>query len=439
MTTVAQASAINCGTLSVGGEGKSDLQSAQDDALVITPVPDVNVNQTPARYNPALRLVDMSAEPYLVRDGEDITDRLQAAIDALALDDGGIVFLPVGTYRVERAITVRSGVELRGALDASISRITKTTRIVTDFGRDNPDGDALISLESGAGIVGIRIGYDKQDPNALIPYSYAIRGLGSEVYVRNVSLDNVWLGVDLASERCDNALVKGLMGVAFSNAVAIGGGSRSCIVRDVLTNPAYWKIDETMDDANNNLTFISVGDCTDLILYSNFHYAGRIGLLLDGDAENLIVIAHGTDYGNRVIYAKSGRSSATLVNTQMAAFAPNTRIFVDAEEDFDGSLRLIGVSGWGSPQRAVRCEGGSISLRGGNLLAWGSTTVELDASVGNGSVSLCALSFTGMSGSPTATVSHAQLHLCGTLSPAPFKAQLDSSSALVGPDAKRTK
>ena len=415
--TATLARAVNCGKLTVKDDSEGHVYAeAQDAKLTIPTMPEVDANGKTAIYRPdSTALVDMGAEPYAIKNGEDITDKLQAAINSLS-GTGGTVYLPAGSYRVEDAIVVKSGVELRGAMDASISRITNTTTLLTDFGKNDPEGEALITLQSGAGLVGIRIGYDKQDATALLPYSYAVRGEGAEVYLRNVSFDNVWNGLDLATYRCDDHMVKGLMGVAFANCVTIGGGSRSGIVRDVLTNPAYWDINNTKDDVAENLVFIKLEDCTDQLLYANFHYAGAYGLWIGDGVKNATVVTHGTDYGNCVIYAPEGDAEVTLINSQMAPFAGGSRFCVLTGEDFDGKLSLLGASVWTAPQSIVKCDGGTIGIFGGNLLAWGSPTVQMNG----GEVTLCGMSFTGMSGAPVLNVQDGELTLHGNVSVTPF-------------------
>lgn len=85
----------------------------------------------------------------------DDTAAFQAALDALNLGGGGVLFIPAATYKLTAALTTRSGVSLLGQ-GSNVSILNQTTTGVdlltgTDVSRVAVQGVALVGPGSGTG------------------------------------------------------------------------------------------------------------------------------------------------------------------------------------------------------------------------------------------------------------------------------------------------
>ena len=270
------------------------------------------------------KYINITEAPYNAKANEDITAILQKALDDLKAT-GGTVYIPSGIYYISAGIDVWAGIELRGSTIApGYAHLSATgTKLYTDFGKNDPDGEALIDLYEGAGLLGLGIIYHEQAPSSLRSYSYSVRGKGSGVYVIDVSTSTSYNGIDLASYRCDDHYIEFVWGVGLNNAIAVGAGSENGIIRDChfTTNcwysredADYWsKVFNKMMDGS---TTFRIGESKNQILYNNFTICIKKGIeLLDG-AENVKVLGLGVDSSDIAVSLK-GNCTAEFVNSQL--------------------------------------------------------------------------------------------------------------------------
>ncbi len=332
--------------------------------------------------------VDMGAAPYSIKDGEDITERLQAAIDSLK-GKGGMVYIPNGTYYVEDAITVHAGIELRGTMDMPHNGIPATANIHSDFGRNDPDGTALFTLMEGAGMRGINFYYYNQYNDGVVPYSFTIRGNGSNIYLCNLLLNSSYNGVDLAAYRCDNHYVEYLWGTPMNIGVITGGGSENGIVRDIQytpnCNPGNW--DATYKSIMTQGRPFVIGETKNQVFYHNFSYGGWKGIHVMDGAKDAYLIANGIDSGNFSTYIE-GNATAHYVDTQLVNLNGKEMKYIVTDESFTGEVVMINTNLWGTSKGAVVMNGpGKLTMIGGRVQDSGAALLELNA----GEVTLAAI------------------------------------------------
>ncbi len=327
--------------------------------------------------------VNITAPPYNAKPGDDITAVLQTAIDSLK-GTRGLVYLPAGSYYIEKAITVHAGVELRGSFDAPHFNGVQTAQILTDFGRDNPDGDALFTLYEGSGMRGINVYYYNQKTAEIHPYSFTIRGNGSGIYLCNLMLSSSYNGVDFSSFRCDNHYVEYIWGAPAYRGIVVGAGSENGIIRDVHYTPNCWHGDGVVWDESyrfimaNSEPFV-IGESRGQILYHNFVYGAFRGLTLLDGAKEAYIVAHGVDSGNFSFYAE-GDCTAELVNTQLVNLNGADMNYIYTDKSFKGVLNLINTNMWGTPTDSVIMNGsGKLNLFQGTVLSAGSRFLIMNA------------------------------------------------------------
>jgi hypothetical protein len=320
---------------------------------------DVDYGKTVETKPASDAFVHMGQEPYHIKNGEDITERLQSAIDSLK-DTGGTVYLPAGQYRLNSYIDVWAGIELRGAV-AWPQNMNKTA-FLTDVGRGDPDGEALFTLYEGAGMRGLSIIYDHQDHNALTPYSYSIRGNGRGIYLVGVSLPTSWRGVDFASYRCDEHYIEYLWMAPLDTGIHVGAGSENGIIRDCHFTPNTWCL-RTGDNWWNNVYRMImersrpyvIGESKNQILYHNFTYGAREGLSVTDGAYDVYLLCHGVDSGYTSAHF-SGDCTVTMVDSQLVnLYQGNGNAdlhYLVTADDFTGQLTMIQSAFWGTTKGA---------------------------------------------------------------------------------------
>ena len=348
---------------------------------------DVDYGKTVVTKPKSDKLIRLTEAPYNAKPNTDITDILQKAIDDLK-ETGGTVWLPAGAFIVNDHIDVWAGVELRGI--AIWAHSFTPTRILTDFGRNDPDGEALFTLHEGAGMIGMSVVYHQQNIADLQPYSFTVQGKGKDIYLVDVTLPSSWNGVDFATYRCDNHYIEYLHGAFLNTGIQVGSGSENGIIRDCHFTPNCFPLRGEGDwwaSAYNSIMtrgrpFV-IGESKNQIMYHNFTYGAYQGLTVLDGAENVYILSHGVDSGDISAYF-SGDCSVTLVNTELVnLYTTGTAKhfnYVYTEEDFTGTVNFINVAGWGTSRNAFNLNGdGTVNVYGGNIVAAGAPMCRLNA------------------------------------------------------------
>lgn len=330
-------------------------------------------------------LVHMGQAPYNIKKGEDITEKLQAAIDSLK-STGGTVYIPAGSYVISDYIDVWAGVELRGAV-AWPQNMNKT-ELLTDVGKNDPDGRAVFTLYDGSGMRGLSVTYYAQNHVDLDPYAYTIRGNGKGIYLVAISLPTSWRGVDFASYRCDDHYVEYLWMAALDIGIAVGAGSENGIIRDCHFTPNTWcvrRTDSWWDDVYNVIMAYShpyvIGESVNEILYHNFTYGAREGVSVMDGAEDVYLLCHGVDSGY-ISASFSGECSVTMVDCQLVNLHKNygeaDMHYVETSMDFEGKITMIQTAFWGTTKGAFVLDGdGEVVMYGVQMHSSGTPMCRL--------------------------------------------------------------
>ncbi|MBO5796845.1 MAG: hypothetical protein J6R77_00670 [Clostridia bacterium] len=321
-----------------------------------------------------------------------VTSKLQALLDKAGQEGGGYVFLPGGHYRLDKGVTVPSGVELVGATD--IGRNPYQIGTILDV--VGMRGDATITLSANSGIRAIVFDYPEQgnSPEKLKTYPVAIQGRGENVHIVNVAIRNGYDGVDLMSYRCDNHYIKYLAGYCFHSVLKVGGGSvGGKIINYQMNSSAWWSGYEskygswknspsTKDHTegtggawrlNNiyvqsNCVILTVGDVTDQVLYNNFSYLGAVGVYF---VEENGQAADGWNVGNAYDYTSVGIKVDAIekmdfINPQIVSYnytgeVPNTH-HMYLTDKCDDVVNIVNVACWAQPDSYIRADGGTINV-----------------------------------------------------------------------------
>ncbi|MCL2105511.1 MAG: glycoside hydrolase family 55 protein [Oscillospiraceae bacterium] len=275
----------------------------------------LNVDYKRAPINCAARLFVVRADNNRE---SDIGAALQEALDEAGRQGGGVVYLPAGRYLLNRPVTVPAGVELRGSGSVAAREQFLTSRgtlIYADWGEAASDeaantGQALITLAGeNAGLRGIRFVYPNNIfINGVKPYNYTVRGAARGVYAINTCYVASYNGVDFRG--CDDHFIKKLVGVCYSNTMALGG--KNGMVEGCLQNANIafrndfqiegWPVGEgeflfptLINPITRQMSKIILAEgAKDQMVLNTFAYGAKHFLISEG-SENLCLVNIGAD------------------------------------------------------------------------------------------------------------------------------------------------
>ena len=314
----------------------------------------------------------------------DNSGRLQAIVNSVG-EEGGVVVVPNGVYRLDSSVVIPKNVELRS---------TQSTFTRSHHNETVKNGVAFISYVSGAtfvlkdnaGVVGVRIWHAKNDfltaRDALNKGSYpndiSIKAEGSGAYAYGNESVGAYVGYDFSS--CDNHILKSNYGLSYVNFIKAGG--KNGVITQCLANPNFM--------ARTNLYNYFDGSIAQVANWKKIKDSGEgnadFAILRDElgkthakmvrleNAENQIAF-------NVFCYGHAGlfdmvNSTATLVNTSLDYLFMDKVVY----ELSGGSCGIIG---------SLRVYGISLKVNSGVLKAYGRIAFgELKEKAYDSSVSL---------------------------------------------------
>ena len=180
---------------------------------------------------------------------EDCTATFQEAIDAVASNGGGMVFIPEGEYLIRGNLIVRQGITLRGHWQTPKASGWKTGTVLKIVPRLSAEDDpACIEVQSG-GIQGLNFYYPEQDPNKVRAYPPTIKA-GGHVSLSDVTFVNSYWAVD-ATRGAAFALWQGIYGSPIHMGLYSGHGVALPRYMVIELSPKFWEW-WPMDNATAN-------------------------------------------------------------------------------------------------------------------------------------------------------------------------------------------
>lgn len=373
----------------------SIMESIIDHAPVeLESIPEFPVMSPQIRQPARMVLYVVTEAPYNARnDGTtDNTYAIQSALDQAYTDGGGIVFLPPGNYRVNGTLTVPIGVELKGASDLSTTPTGGGSILEVYAGKGSTSGTSFLTLQQGSGVRGITFNYPEQTYD-LLPspnlYPYCIQGAGNDVYIINVALRATYLGIDLFTNKCDNHYVDYLTGHVLKNGIRIGGGSNGGMVSNTQFNTLVFACggeskwgswpnssstceNDSYDYNWANMEFMILGDCQDQLLYNDFHYGSKTGIVLtseSGSGPQGMSMGLGID-GSKIAMRIDAvhPDGFDFVNTQIVAIGDQNTKYIETGVGLTSEIKMLNSDFWGSTLNGIVMNGGTLNIQSANFL-----------------------------------------------------------------------
>ncbi len=211
----------------------------------------------------------------------DSTAAIQKALNAAGQAGGGVVALHGGYYRVDGALTVPTGVELKGTFEGPHfgNGTMAGTQIFAYGGKNQANGKPLISMAKGSGVNGITVYYPEQglsDKAVLAAekvkvYPATIRA-NADCWIKNVCFTGCWIGVDAMTNNCSNIVISDVTGATMHKGLVMGHGTNGGWVQNFHFNYSSWSGEYNMapdgndsgnkvkNPATNEMDWVSRGD-----------------------------------------------------------------------------------------------------------------------------------------------------------------------------------
>lgn len=264
---------------------------------------------------------------------QDSSVEIQTALNSLS-SSGGIVYLPAGHYRLNQALTIPAGVELRGCTASTQVRPEREcdggTILEIRHGyniseeNENYHSNAAIILNGeNAGVTGVVIVYRDQTTNSdtYLNTAYAVYAKNAtNAYVTNAAIVAPSHGIFF--DGCNNHLIQGLSTSCYENIITIKnstGGSIQRILQNITVtarNSWEWE-DWTTSTDGLNLTSVNldclVFDNAQETVFAYFDYRGHNTVISNNSQIVTINIGSGGD-STGYIYTVTG-GNLTAINT----------------------------------------------------------------------------------------------------------------------------
>ncbi len=344
------------------------------------------------------------------RPQEDISGMLQKALNELASEGGGTLYLPAGRYLVEKPVTIPSGVELRGSWDIPHHTMSGGTAIFTNYdgGEKGEKAPSLIQLKEKSGIKGITFaqlniasdGYDVENPRRT---PFLIQGQGPDIYVVNVTIAVADKGIDLATYNTSRHYVESLGGVLLRAGIWVGGGAEQGIIRNMQLNPHY---SQRLPEGKQGYPYVvpvkfiqsycsalKFADVKKQVIFNNFVYGSVYGVHFLKDAitgkypGEIEMVGHGSDGCTFALFVEDADENTRIVGINSELVNTNikhelVRAYVkmgDQEEAINPKAKLILYNSafWGSPVLGAIVNNGIVSFQQANFQRTGNPGVDV--------------------------------------------------------------
>lgn len=330
-----------------------------------------------------------------VGDGKsDCTGAIQAALDAAGANGGGSVFVPVGSFLLKSGLAVPSGVTLQGIWEAPHhSQTTLGSALWIAHGKGQEDGPAAIELSPSSALRGMTLYYPEQDPDAIVPYSYAIRGRGMNPTVEKVTFVNVYQGIDFGKHHHELHCIRYVYGCVLRRGIYIDQCTDVGRIENVHFNPHYWARanipeirvregqpgawDNLVNYLNNNLESFIFGRTDWEYVLNTFTWGFKVGYRFvknEFGACNGNFLGCGADGGQTCVLIEDSQAATgglLFTNGEFVALAGDDPVMIRTGKEFVGVAQFSNCAFWGPCSENVIIEGsGQVSLSQCNFVQW---------------------------------------------------------------------
>ena len=303
----------------------------------------------------------------------DDTRALQHGLDLVGSAGGGVLSLAPGRYLVEGRLEIPSSVTLQGTAHAPATWQDgrgATLLAVADEGKE--DGEPFLTLRTNATLQGISVFHPNQ-PKSLPPkpYPWAVRGIGDNCSLTDVTLVNPWQAVDFGTHPAGRHLIRDLYGMPLHRGLFIDQCFDIGRVENVHFWPFFSATEPWLTYTSQNAEAFIIGRTDWEYMLNCFCISYRIGyrfIRTKAGSPNVVLTQCGSDVGPNAVRVEDcqGHAGLSWVNSQFMTG-------VEIAETNTGPVKFTACGFWGIPgtEHHIRTAGkGHLTLTGCHFNGW---------------------------------------------------------------------
>jgi len=336
----------------------------------------------------------------------DASGAIQKALDACAAKGGGTVKLPAGKYRLDKPITVPSGVTLAGEWEEPHhAQLAKGTVILAYAGKGKEADPPLVSLSPSSGVKGLTFFYPEQRVPGTQPYPWTIRGSGMHCSVMDVTLVNPYRAIDFGTNPNELHYIRNVFGCPLKVGVFVDKCTDIGRIENVHFNPHYWLRAEAdgmpmwpdiIKYVWANTTAFEFARSDWEYVLNTFSYGCKIGMRFfrskDG-ACNGNFLGCGIDWAQTAVLVEATQEPGLLFTNGEFVGGEGAESEIEVTASHDGVIQFSNCAFWGPTKRVTRIAGdGMASFNQCNFVNWKPGVPAIEAVGGDVTVNVCRFS-----------------------------------------------
>ena len=337
---------------------------------------------------------------------KDDSAAIQKALDECAAKAGGTVKLPAGKYRLDKPITVPSGVILSGEWEAPHhAQLANGTVILAYAGKGKEDDPPLVSLSPSSGIKGVTFFYPEQRIPGTQPYPWTIQGSGMHCSVMDVTLVNPYKAIDFGTNANELHYIRNVFGCPLKVGVFVDRCTDIGRIENVHFNPHYWMRAEvegipTWNDLSaylwQNCTAFEFGRTDWEYVLNTFSYGCKVGMRFFASkhgACNGNFLGNGVDWAQTAVLVEQTQEPGLLFTNGEFVGGEGAETEIEVTSSHKGVVQFSNCAFWGPTKRVARVAGnGMVSFSQCNFVNWKPGVAAIEASDGDVTVNACRFS-----------------------------------------------
>jgi hypothetical protein len=318
-----------------------------------------------------------SLSPKIDGDGKsDQSAAIQNALNQCAATGGGTVMLPTGSFRLDKPITVPTGVTLAGQWEAPHrAELHKGTVILAYAGKGSENDPPLVKLSSSSAVKGLTIFYPEQRLPDAVPYPWTIQGEGIHCSVLDTTLVNPYKGIDFGTFSNELHHIRNVYGCPLKVGVFIDKCTDIGRVENVHFNPNYWTQAEAPGVPSggqiaaylwNNCTAFDIARSDWEAFVDTFAWGCKYGYHFHANKDgacNGSFLGIGADWAQIAVFVEETQAPGLLITNGEFVGGDGSQTMVEVARTHTGAVQFSNCSFWGPAERVARIAGkGSVSM-----------------------------------------------------------------------------
>ena len=315
---------------------------------------------------------------------KDDSDAIQKALDSCAAKNGGTVNLPAGKYRLDKPITIPSGVTLAGEWEIPHhALLAKGTTILAYAGKGKEDDPPLITLSQSSGIKGMTFFYPEQRCPGIQPYPCTIQGKGMHCSIIDVTLTNPYKGIDFGTNGNELHYIRNVFGCPLKVGVYVDRCTDIGRIENVHFNPHYWPRSEAENKPEwpelrkylwENCVAFEFGRSDWEYVLNTFSFGCKVGMRFiqsEKGSCNGNFVGNGVDYAKTAMLVEQTQEPGILFTNGEFVGGEGAETEIEVNAGHKGVVQFSNCSFWGPSQRIARIAGdGMVSFAQCNFTYW---------------------------------------------------------------------